>query len=85
VKGVEGGARGEDFVSRYAGWLVVSGHCCCCGGGGGIRFAFRDVRRGEGVRGVKWWWWGCLGVNGAVIAGGAKVYIIMMFSAPKFL
>jgi hypothetical protein len=40
---------------------------------GGIRFALREVRRGEGVLGVKWCWV-CSYVTGPVDV--AKVYIV---------
>lgn len=45
------GASGELLVSGVGGKVQ--------GRGGGIRFALREVRRGEGVFGVNWCCWLC--------------------------
>ncbi len=44
------------------------------GGGGGIRFAFREVRSGEGVLGVKWCWV-CSYVTGPVEVVKANIFL----------
>ncbi len=63
------GASGELLVSRGE-------------GGGGIRFAFREVRSGEGVLGLKWCWV-CSYVTGPV--GVVKAYIFLKISSLSFL